>query len=189
MANYLQTFCPDPMSAPQMHGFLVGLLSGPSRPDDASWIDELHYRSNQGDSPSPSIESATGVESFLNTARQAYTLAIRELTGGNVASEYRFISEDVTLSEKDVGNARAFAAGFIRGFAYSGGMADEARLNEEATRAFAVMYALAYPERTDELFEDAEGTPDLSVTTLAPVIPAAVITLAIAGRGWSNPEE
>lgn len=190
----LQQFCADPMAPAQIHGFFLGLMSGPDEVQENVWLTELFYRDAESAKSTPSFDSFPHLREYVKTCESAFNEAYGEITGGNPAAGYHF--EDRADAET-IETARELSAGFLRGFRLAGGMDDESRLDDAAVRAFSVLYALANPERTAEILEESENPEELSENTLVDLVPAAVLKLAFvmhagdssgAGAGGASPE-
>ena len=171
----LEQFCADPMGAPQIHGFFLGLMAGPDEVEENVWLTELFYRDAESAKSTPSFESFPHLREYVKTCEAAFNEAYEEITTGDPAKGYHF--EDRADSET-VEAARELSGGFLRGFRLAGGMDDESRLDDAAVRAFSVLYALANPERTAEILEESENPEELSDSRLVDLVPAAVLKLA-----------
>jgi len=181
----LQQFCSDPMETPQIHGFFLGLITGPDEVEENVWLTELFYRDVESAKSTPSFESFPHLREYVKTCEAAFNEAYEEVTGGDPAHGYSFEKAEA-IDEDTVADARSLAGGFLRGFRLSGGMEDESRLDEAAVRAFSVLYALANPERTAEILEDAENPEELSDNRLVDLLPAAILKLAFTMHGGAE---
>lgn len=171
----LQQFCADPMTAPQIHGYFLGLIAGPNDTEENVWLTDLFHRDIEQAKSTPSFDSFPRLREYVTTCESAFNEAYTEITSGEPAKGYRF---EQRSDEDTLRTGRELSAGFLRGFGLAGGMEDESRLDDAAVRAFSVLYALANPERTAEILEEGENPEELSDARLLELLPAAVLKLA-----------